>query len=215
MNTFALGLADIASYAAIPSLIFLVAQYRWRHRAYYPLLMMILADLLLTGSLSAWLSHRRINNLFLTHYWTITELPLWGFFFLTLFRDHSRRQRLVITGMITGVAFAIINMIFIQPPAAFNSNARTVAALIEIFFCLLYFLKYPDTEDTGGFWIVAALLVYNASNMLLFMLSNYLLQLPDKRNFMIAWSVNNILLIVLCLTIIPDYYIRKPTNHGG
>ncbi|WP_316835494.1 hypothetical protein [Pedobacter nutrimenti] len=195
-------IGDVASYAGLAPLLFLLFR-RDRTSPYKMTLVIILLASILCDALSIYLSRMSVNNLFMTHIWAFIELPLWASFFIALFRKSALIKRVLITATITGMLFTLADTVFFESILTFNTYGRTAVAVITICFCLLYFFCYPESDNNYGFWITAALLVYNGSNVLLFIFSNNLLKQQALVNHVI-WAFHSLLLIGLYTAILAD-----------
>ncbi len=96
------------------------------------------------------------------------------------------------------IVFFSVDFLFIQGPLVFNSYSNSVACLILIFFTLRYFstllhgLPEMNVTDIPEFWIATGILSYYAGNLLLFIVSNYLV-LGIGGSHAAMWILHNLL----------------------
>lgn len=207
LNMLFFFIGYLASYVGIIPL-FLLALKRKHNGSYPNILIAILLAHIISDYTTAYLGRRYINNLFMTHVWPLIELPLWSFFFSLLFKKDRKMKKMVLIITCAGTLFSLLNTLFVQPLDTFNTYGRAVTSLIIICFCLFYFFLFPESDSNLGFWVCAMLLIYNGSNVLLFVFSNYLLQQPPLVNHII-WAFHNLLLIGLYGGIVADAFLWK------
>lgn len=180
----------------------------WRYRYLTKELAYVGAFLALSLSgevISTILSQRGIPNLFLLHFYTMLEFALIGLFYHRYFRGFYPPW--LVPGMIViFVAFAIINMVYLQHLTEFNTYARGLEGLLTIVLTLMCFYKMlteleaksPDQHPV--FWINTGYLFYFAGSLFLFILSNVVLKENESLNFM-TWGFHACLLALLHLFI--------------
>ncbi|MFA0964079.1 hypothetical protein AB9P05_19885 [Roseivirga sp. BDSF3-8] len=151
----------------------------------------------------------------------INNLPLFHFFALAEFYLLCRVYRRALSGLPpiyfdTATAlfflFALWNMWY-QGLKAFNSHALTLSAVFFILLSILYFyqllkkVEYERLEKNPMFWINSGVLVYFASSLVLFHLSNRLLTEAQYANGL-AWGVHAIFNVFHYLSFTIALWIR-------
>lgn len=139
------------------------------------------------------------NNLWILHVFTVVEFAI-----LTLIYKRQLsslfRERVFYGAIWAFLGMAILNTLYLEPLTAFNSNVRGVESLILICWALSYFylilkeLNIEHLESTPLFWISVSILIYFSGNLIVFVLSNYVL--PHYELSMATWGMHAILNIV-------------------
>ncbi|MFB9845023.1 hypothetical protein [Mucilaginibacter ginsenosidivorans] len=157
---------------------------------------------------------RDINNLPLLHLYTMAELLLLGRFFQIIF-DNSSIRRLIGVVMIGFLVFAIVDLSFIQSIYRFNSYPRSVAALIISGFCLLYFFKRGDSDDSKSWvkyplnWITTGLLLYFGSSFFFFAFLDVLYEKASLKVNLFFGTVHATLVMVMYLLFTVGFLYAK------
>lgn len=146
-----------------------------------------------------YLASLRLTNYFVSDFYSVVEVSLLCAVFC--FSTASRGTRRVLTAMVLlYVAFWVVDMVWFYNPAQINS----VMAIVSRFFLVVMSLVTLQTamrdeasHITGRpvFWVVIGVLLYASGTMVVFAVSNELLNL-DPPYFDIAWHVNWSLLII-------------------
>lgn len=140
-----------------------------------------------------------VKNYFISDYYSVVEVSLLCAVFC--FSTVSGGTRRVLTAMVLlYVAFWVVDMVWFYNPAQINS----VMAIVSRFFLVVMSLVTLQTamrdeasHITGRpvFWVVIGVLLYASGTMVVFAVSNELLNLGPPY-FDIAWHVNWSLLII-------------------
>lgn len=94
---------------------------------------------------------------------------------------------------------------------------RFAESIIIVGYGCTYFVKVfresriIHLSKDQGFWISAGLILYFSGNALLFLFSQFVLQLSDEA-FSLIWSVHSVLVILLYLSF--TFAIRCRENHN-
>ena len=146
-----------------------------------------------------YLASLRLTNYFISDFYSVVEVSLLCTVFC--FSIVSRGTRRVLTAMaVLYVAFWVVDMVWFHNPAQIDS----VMAIVSRFFLVVMSLVTLQTamrdeasHITGRpvFWVVIGVLLYSSGTMVVFAVSNELLNL-DPSYFDIAWHVNWSLLII-------------------
>jgi hypothetical protein len=148
-----------------------------------------------------------INNLPVLHIFTILELLILGYFYLSILKDKKAR-RVVKYVMVIFPLFCIINLIFFQSIYHFNTNARPVEALIIMACSLAYFAQINDEGTEWSInplnWINTGILLYFSGALFIFSFSNLVVSHISKRYFAIntlMWNIHATLVLIMYLLI--------------
>lgn len=126
-----------------------------------------------------------MNNLFLYHFYSVIEF----FLLATLYKKHLEGLLKPIWMNIliaVFVVFAVLNTLFFQGLAQFNSNVTFIECLLLIALSLLYFYKllhdmeYRALERNPMFWVNISVLTYFSGALVLFHVANDLIPEPLK-----------------------------------
>jgi hypothetical protein len=124
-----------------------------------------------------YLAHKRMNNLFVLHVFTVVELVFLAYVY-SFHIGNIINKKLLFGGTIAFVAFSIFNTIFLQPLDTFNSYARCVEILLVLFmaFCYIYALIVSNEQrqlrTLPMFWINTAVVIYFTASFFLYLVSN-------------------------------------------
>ena len=147
-------------------------------------------------------------NLWLFHINTITESFLLLQYFQLIITNATVKSVIRVL-KVAFPLFCIINFLFLQSLAVFNTYTRPVEAIIFIALCMVYWWQAND-EDTdlswgsiANNWIVTGLMLYFAGAFFLFLFSNYMLSsisISERRIAMdIAWITHGAFVIIMYL----------------
>jgi hypothetical protein len=142
------------------------------------------------------------NNYFLVDYYTIVEFSLLAAVFY--FSIDSKFSRQMIAVLFSAFfIYWFINMVQRPDPHAINTKLAMVSRVFLIAVSLIgfqYSLKGGASEISKMpiFWVSFAVVLYSAGTLIVFGLSNQLLEL-GRPYFDIAWHINWGLLIVVNL----------------
>ncbi|HEY9046413.1 MAG TPA: hypothetical protein VIN08_10980 [Ohtaekwangia sp.] len=105
-------------------------------------------------------------------------------------------KKMTIAGIIVFVAFAVVNLFFVQGMERLNSNAFSISSGVLMFYCLVYFyqlfqeLPEPYIERMFMFWVSAAVFIYFGTNLFLFATVDRLIDKNDNQ-FLLSWALHN------------------------
>ncbi|WP_273210382.1 hypothetical protein [Runella zeae] len=134
------------------------------------------------------------NNLILIHFYTVFELNIIALFYHALFGRFYPRW-LVPSLMVFFTVFAVVSSIFFQKLTEFNTYARGLECVLVIVFSMMYFYKMlielntKRPEKCPIFWINTGFLFYFAGSLVLFILSNAILNENKAFNYM-SWGLH-------------------------
>src|SRR5215203_1813790 len=96
--------------------------------------------------LSNYLADRSINNMFLYHVFSLFELLTVMFYSFSLFSS-TRIRSVLTTAIIFYLTYWCLNIGLWEPLADFNSNSASIALLLIIVVCGLFFLSLNDKKE--------------------------------------------------------------------
>src|SRR5215203_3513061 len=120
--------------------------------------------------LSNYLADRSINNMFLYHVFSLFELLTVMFYSFSLFSSNRIRSVLT-TAIIFYLTYWCLNIGLWEPLADFNSNSASIALLLIIVVCGLFFLSLNDKKELlyfqklPQFWVMSGFLFYCACSI--------------------------------------------------
>lgn len=162
----------------------LIALLRYRRlnglqKYLFALVVFILVIEILANFIGRWYLH--MNNLPLLHLFSVGQFTfLWLIFrrrIVPLIPKQTFQALLIVFYI-----FAVVSAVWIDGVFNFNAYARSFGAILLIFFCLTYYyqrLKMLDMEHLEQdplFWISTGSLIYFSGSVILFVVSNYILQ---------------------------------------
>jgi hypothetical protein len=173
---------------------------------------MVLSMLALVTSFLCW--KKSINNLPITHFFTILEFLILIQFYSKLLEGFiSKKNILLLT--ISFTTFAIIDSLFLENIFSFNTLGRSVEALIFIFLSFCWFIKLLNSDQAlnsatakGISYIVGAFLIYFSGSVILFSFSKYINAMAHSLSLNI-WTIHTILLMMMYLIISLGIYKYK------
>lgn len=143
------------------------------------------------------LSYFSMSNLFIWHIYTPIEFYFYCFIFskqiVPPLSKSFFRSVLYAFG-----AVALLNMLFVQGFAQFNSYTRVLEGLIFISFSVVLLFQLFRQEESVPFqnkpmfWFASAVLLYFSGNLFVFIFSNFILQYFINLN-KIVWTSNALL----------------------
>ncbi|MFL9484899.1 hypothetical protein ACI6Q2_19095 [Chitinophagaceae bacterium LWZ2-11] len=169
----------------------------------------------LINGVSIYLAKRHIANLPLLHANTIIEAIILLYFFKLVFQGKAI-TKWIIGLMIAFPVFCCINFIFFQSIHSFNTYSRPIEAVMFIVLCMMYYWYQDENEQTVSWannplnWLISGLLLYFASEFLLFISSNYLLTHFSIRVNEIIWNIHASFLIIMYILFAIGFIKCKP-----
>lgn len=162
-----------------------------------------------------------INNMPSLHAYAVLEFAAIALIYYHYFK--SKKIRAVIVSLIIAFSvFSILNIILFQRHTEFNTYPRTLEALLIIMIALFYLFhlsrKLQDIalEHDPMFWVNGGIFFYFTGTVLLFMMSNYMMDREPEMHFKV-WSVMHSALnitfnaaIAVGLWVAPKTYRQTP-----
>lgn len=126
------------------------------------------------------LAHKNLPNLWLLHIYTIIEAVFLLLFFMLINTSPVIKKILRVLLLLFPLA-CIANMLLFQSSDKFNTYARSVEALLFIFFSIRYWLSNSEESEYETWfqnpynWVTSGILLYFSSSFFLFLFSNIML----------------------------------------
>lgn len=147
-----------------------------------------------------------INNLPLLHIYTLLEFLLLSLFFGELLAKTAKNRTYLLYYMAGVSALIVLNTALLQDLFTFNSNAKTLTQCSFILFSVVWLFQtsaepiHENTaQNTSLFYIIAAILLYYAGSLFIFMASNALARLEKLAS--LPWLINAALYFVFQLLV--------------
>ncbi len=145
-----------------------------------------------------------INNLFLSHYYFISQFILISLFYKSLFNKNQ--------GDIVSVVFLIVISILgfqyiIWPELYFKFN--TTEVFLTSFPLVVYSIVhlYNSLNKPGKFiYINAGILIYLSTSTLIFILGDYLSSISNSKAVNNIWFINKVLYVIYLLLILTEWW---------
>lgn len=153
----------------------------------------------MTEFIASYYSSHGWNNMPISHVYTFIQVPLLAWIFYDITTGIRPKIILFLTALF--LTFSVVNLTLWEDLLEFNSNQRYFAAICIIIFCALYFvqifvdMKIIRIELDPYFWFSAAILLYTAGTLFLFIFAQEVLNGGNSA----YWRLNNILNIFLNL----------------
>ena len=137
-------------------------------------------------------------------FYIIISIATFCFFALILEQFCQQRKFKIINRIVIPIAilFCIINAIWLEGSAIFNSYSSGLNNLVVTGYCIYYYklqLENPQiifVEKQPSFWIVSGIFIYSAGNFFLFSMFNSL-----TNSFPLfalhAWDINDVLILIM------------------
>ena len=151
------------------------------------------------------------RNLPGAHLYTLVQFSLVLWIYQELLVEQTRPW-LFPTLLVVFFSFVVWNGLYLDEFRNFNPHARGLQAVILLPLILSYFyqllrsLQIPRLEKEPLFWASAGFTIYFSGSLLIFLLSNYLLEAPETLRAL--YAVHSLLNILLNLFLVPALWIR-------
>jgi hypothetical protein len=138
-------------------------------RADFAILFTYLVFTVLIKGYSNYLADKGYNNLYLYHAYTLLEVIL-IIPYLSLLNKGLERITWITTGLYIG--YFILDVVFWEALAVFNSYSSSVASLLIAFFCFRYLKELASNDQVmyfqrmPSFWIVSGFLFLSVTGIL-------------------------------------------------
>ena len=119
---------------------------------------------------------------------------------------NRRYQRFFLISTVGVICFGVCNLLFLQKDD-YNTYTVVLSSFILIIYCIVYLYRLlvdlPEQQLhlVPMFWFNAAILIYRAGTLFLFLLTPYLVKVLNN-DLLIYWSFHNILNVVQQIVII-------------
>ncbi|MDW3195115.1 MAG: hypothetical protein R8G66_22265 [Cytophagales bacterium] len=180
-------LKTVGLYASLLPLLLGLFTFSRNHGAIRYLILLSLVACL-TEFIGAYLAYHKTPNLFLFHLYPPIEFSI----ILTIYSLNMRSTVQPIAFLVAGVLFVLLsvaNVLYIQPLHVFNTHGRGLESFLVLCLAIGYAIQQlyrPEgvkARNKPMFWINTGILIYFSTNMLLFYMSNYLID-----NFSMAFN---------------------------
>jgi len=159
------------------------------------------------------MSFRNINNLPLSHFYTVIELIIIVQFYSRVVpgKDVTRKLRYV---SLLFVIVSIVNALFLQNIFTFNTYTKSLESLVVMVLAIIYFMRTLDTESFGKHdgralnFINSGFLLYFSGSFIWFTIVN--LTVANQSLNLMMWSVHATLLMVQYIFIAVALWRVKP-----
>ncbi|MFK8105333.1 MAG: hypothetical protein AB8G15_22665 [Saprospiraceae bacterium] len=192
----------------------LVALLNWKNLNHAQRLLSNLVFVAVLTELFAYLLARmEVNNLFISHIFTIVEYLLLSLIYRKALSSVIPTKVFNLT-MLLFLLYATFNGIWVESLTKFNGLSRAVSSLIILFYALAYFykllkeVKIKRLETEALFWLSVGLLLYFSANFFIFIFSNYIQ--PSVKLSFTFWGIHAILNITRYIFYTIALWIKPP-----
>ncbi|HVV05203.1 MAG TPA: hypothetical protein VHC96_13325 [Puia sp.] len=169
-----------------------------RYLRLFPLFLLVT---IIVEVVSTWMTLHNRSALLLYNFFGTFEF----LFYIYVVRENIRSRRVKKLLLYTTwlfVLIVVINFLFIQRTAGFNSFTYALGCLLIAVICIYYFFElFQSTTSVNltrqpAFWICAGLIFFYACSFPVYALLNFLKEAPDiiKKNFGVILLLLNVLL---------------------
>ena len=157
------------------------------------------------------MARRGIPNLVVFHFYTIVETLFFLQFFFRLFSG-SVMRKLIRVLMIAFTVFCLVNLIFFQSIAFFNTYTRLIECIIFILLICVYWWLDSVTEHSTGWatqpvnWILSGILLYFSSSFFLFIFTNFMFSRYSLAVNEMVWNIHATLVLIMYLLFATAFY---------
>ena len=153
--------------------------------------------------ISSVLGYLSEDNIYLAHFYFISQFICLSLFYRSLFNAHQRRVVVVILYL---VLIALGVQYFSDPELIFNFNLFEI--FITSFPLVVYSIVhlYNSLSKKGQYmYLNSGVLIYITSSTLIFILGNYLHEVLHKDSSIYIWFINKVLYVVYLLLILVEW----------
>jgi len=195
----------------IPLVVAPVTRKQWS-----PALAALFYFLLFSGVInivSTIMAAHKINNLPLLHLYTAIEFCAFGSFYYLAATAPLVKKGIGILIILFPI-LCLLNTLFLQPLNQFNSNVRTLEAILVALMSLFY-LGRPAAQEKGPWsrdpcnWVSTGVLLYFSGSLFLFSFANVLIRETSAAAKMVLWNLHGGLVIVMYLLMTKAYQVCK------
>ncbi len=143
------------------------------------------------------------SNLPLYHLNCLVSFLILSAYFSTIL--HFRKARFMLSVVLAlYLVFFFINLMLWENIWSFNSNSFSIASLILVTYCFLFYLEkliHPATTnmaESRDFWYVTGIFTYYAGSFVIFATYRKFTQL-NVQHLGVLWQAHNIIFLILCL----------------
>lgn len=170
---------------------------------------------LVADFIAAYLSSQGINNLWVFHIFTIVE---YGFLtiILSMWQKNAVLKRVLQLTVPVFTLLGIVAIAFLEDTTQFNNFSNPIAQLLLISASAitLFELHNEGPQSVFGdprFWIGSGILVYNASTLVIFSLSNLL----SMELLIVVFTFHTFMNFITNLTYAGAFLCRVPIKRFG
>lgn len=153
-----------------------------------------------------------INNMYVTHVYTILEFVLISLFFARAIKP----SKLIYAILAVALVFLYISgyELFHDPEDTSDEISTTTEAIVFIIYSLstfYYMLQHPGQSSVFSiplFWFNTGILLYFSGNLFIFLFSNYL-QAHSQQVYSELWGIHSVLNIVFYILISIGFWKTK------
>ncbi len=153
--------------------------------------------------INEYMHSKRINNLYLSHFYFIYQFILFSYFYLLLFKQKQQQLLVKVIFLIVIISLGLYHIIYPKKLFEFNLLEVFITSFPLVIYSVIHLYNSLTTE--GKFlYINAAILIYLSSSTLIFFLGNYLAQF-DQEMVVNIWSIHKILRLIFLILIFLEW----------
>ena len=207
-----LAIMSVAQLFILIPLLIICIRFK-RFNTTYKLLSLLLICAGILSFIAYILHGKKLNNMLISHVYTIIEYLFWSLIYMRLFANNTIKK-LIITSIGIVITFTILNIILWQPLEIYNSYSKSLESGFLVCFSIGWLYKvFVDQsikrlETHPVFWINAGVLIYFSGSFLLFIMNNFLMEIP-LIEFFEAWALHGIFIMIHYLFISIGLWLIK------
>jgi hypothetical protein len=142
------------------------------------------------------LAYYHINNLWVSHFYTVIELFFVAWVYSLWMKKHQHRIMLALS-LSVFFLFWMVSKFTFEPLSLLNGWTAAFSKILQIMFLLVNIVKESDVVWTSDarVWVAAGVVIYSAGSLFYYTLFNLMLQVsPDRLRLVL--SLNWFLMLV-------------------
>jgi hypothetical protein len=154
------------------------------------------------------------GNLFLTHYYFISQSLLFSFFYYIIIKNQKIKTLIKIVVPITIGSLTVQYYLYPELYYVFNVYEIFICIFPIVIYALSHLFQTHGSPNKKYIYITSGILIYFLPHALVFSSGNLMPGLPSNVN-QIIWLVNAVLYLIFLLLIFIEWYkhFRKPKKE--
>lgn len=204
-----------ANFILVINTLLFFKSYR-KNSVAFKIICFYLLSCVIIQSIAEYLFSIRKDNLFLSHYYFLSQFLLLSFFYKSILKSQIKKK--VINVFLVIIPFLIVLLYAIHPEDYFRFNLIEViiTSLPIVFYSILYFSEVLNSSKTFVY-LNSGVFMYLISSTFLFSVGNFINSSTSENDIKrYVWILNGFLYLVYQLLIFVEWYknFRKSTSSA-